>query len=47
MRASALTGRLGVLGVSGLATDGKYLYFTWEESRGDIWVADLMQPPGK
>jgi hypothetical protein len=30
-----------------LATDGRYLYFTWEESRGDIWVADLVQPPGK
>ncbi len=44
---TALTGRRGVLGRLGLATDGQNIYFTWEESRGDIWVADIVQPPGK
>jgi hypothetical protein len=24
-----------------LATDGEYLYFTWEEDFGDIWVMDV------
>jgi len=40
---TALTGRRGRLGTSGLATDGHYLYFLWEESRADIWVADIVQ----
>jgi len=44
---TALTGRRGQLGELGLATDGRYVYFTWEEPRGDIWVADIIQPPGK
>jgi Tol biopolymer transport system component len=35
-------GRRGRLGSMGLCTDGKYLYFTWEESRGDIWIADVV-----
>ena len=26
-----------------LATDGEYLYFTWEEDLGDIWVMDVVQ----
>ncbi len=25
-----------------LATDGKYLYFTWREDAGDIWVMDVV-----
>ena len=25
-----------------LATDGEYLYFTWEEDLGDIWVMDVV-----
>ncbi|MGH9390025.1 MAG: TolB family protein, partial [Vicinamibacteria bacterium] len=25
-----------------LATDGQYLYFTWREDRGDIWVMDVV-----
>jgi Tol biopolymer transport system component len=25
-----------------LATDGKYLYFSWAEGRGDIWAVDLL-----
>jgi hypothetical protein len=24
-----------------LGTDGKYLYFTWEEDFGDIWLMDV------
>lgn len=44
---TSLEGRRGCLGTLGLATDGRFLYFTWEESRGDIWVADLVQPPDK
>ncbi len=26
----------------GPATDGKYLYFTWLEDAGDIWVMDVV-----
>jgi len=44
---TALTGRRGTLGNLGLATDGQAIYFTWQESRSDIWVADLVQPSGK
>ncbi|MBZ5496403.1 MAG: protein kinase [Acidobacteriia bacterium] len=44
---TALAGRRGVLGALGLATDGRYIYFTWEESRGDIWAAGIIQPPGR
>ena len=36
-----LEGRRGALGLSGLATDGEYLYFTWEEDLGDLWVLDV------
>jgi Tol biopolymer transport system component/predicted Ser/Thr protein kinase len=45
--ATALTGRRGTLGDIGLGSDGRFLYFTWEEPRGDIWVADVVQPPRK
>jgi Tol biopolymer transport system component len=41
---TALTGRSGWLGDASLATDGQTLYFAWEEPRGDIWVADVVQP---
>jgi serine/threonine protein kinase/Tol biopolymer transport system component len=44
---TALTGRPGRLGLRALATDGQSLYFAWEEPRGDIWVADIVQPPGQ
>jgi hypothetical protein len=37
-----LTGRLGDQGHS-IATDGEYLYFTWEEVLGDIWVMDVVR----
>lgn len=44
---AALSGRRGSLGLLGLATDGQFLYFTWEEQRCDIWVADILLPPKK
>ena len=37
-----LSGKLGSSGVNALATDGEYLYFTWEETLGDIWVMDVV-----
>jgi Tol biopolymer transport system component len=37
-----LKGRPGRLGDQGLATDGRYLYFRWEEDTGDIWVMDVV-----
>ena len=42
---TAFTGRRGVLGGKALAVDARYLYFAWEEGHGDIWVADIVQPP--
>jgi Tol biopolymer transport system component len=42
---TAFTGRRGAMGLLGLAIDPRYLYFTWEEGRGDIWVAEIGQPP--
>jgi hypothetical protein len=38
---TALTGRLGNLLQSALATDGQRLFFAWEENVGDIWVMDV------
>lgn len=35
-------GRIGVIGDNALATDGRYLYFTWLEDIGDISVADVV-----
>ena len=29
-------------GVVRLPPDGEYLYFTWEERLGDIWVMDVV-----
>jgi len=37
-----LSGKPGILGNYALATDGQYLYFTWEETLGDIWVMDVV-----
>jgi Tol biopolymer transport system component len=42
-----LVARRGRLGRAGLATDGHHVYFTWEESRGDIWAADLLPRRGR
>jgi Tol biopolymer transport system component len=40
-RLTQLAGRRGYLGYS-FATDGRYLYFTWSEDVGDIWVMDVV-----
>lgn len=37
---SDLAGRIGALGW-GLATDGRYLYFTWAQPTGDLWMMDV------
>jgi len=36
-----LSGRPGKQGTFALTTDGEYLYFTWEEALGDIWIMDV------
>jgi Tol biopolymer transport system component len=35
-----LAGRRGTLGIMNPATDGKFLYFSWRNDLGDIWVMD-------
>lgn len=42
-RLTELVGRRGTLGSEALATDGEYVYFTWEERSGDIWTMDVVQ----
>ena len=37
-----LAGRAGSLGGYALATDDQWLYFTWQEDRGDLWVMDVV-----
>jgi Tol biopolymer transport system component len=37
-----LVGRRGTLEEGALATDGKFLYFSWREGLGDIWVMDVV-----
>ena len=34
-------GKRGRLGRSALAVNGDWIYFTWEEDLGDIWVMDV------
>lgn len=41
-----LKGRSGTAGWS-IATDGSYLYFTWWEYVGDIWVMDVITEPSE
>jgi Tol biopolymer transport system component len=36
------SGKRGSMEGNCLATDGKYLYFTWREDAGDIWVMDVV-----
>jgi Tol biopolymer transport system component len=35
--------RRGTIVSNSLATDGKYLYFSWQEDLGDLWIADLVR----
>ena len=37
-----LTRRRGRLNPFSLATDGEFLYFSWEEDEGDLWVMDVV-----
>ena len=39
-RLTRLEGRRGSIG--NLATDGRYLYFPWQEDDGDIWVMNVV-----
>jgi Tol biopolymer transport system component len=41
-RLTKLQGRRGTLGAV-FTTDGRYLYFTWREDDGDIWVMDVVK----
>jgi Tol biopolymer transport system component/predicted Ser/Thr protein kinase len=34
-------GKAGNIGIFGLATDGTYLYFTWQEARADLWTMEV------
>ena len=38
-----LEGRRGSIG-NVFSTDDRYLYFTWREDEGDIWVMDVVPP---
>jgi hypothetical protein len=39
-----LSGRPGSLRPHGLAVSDRYVYFTWSNDLGDIWVADVVKP---
>jgi TolB protein len=39
---TALSGFPGQMGDSAVATDGRYLYFSWGLDSGDIWVMDVV-----
>ncbi len=34
----------GSPGSESLTTDGEFIYFSWEEDMGDIWVMDVSRP---
>jgi Tol biopolymer transport system component len=36
-----LTGKRGTIGSTFPATDGRFIYFTWRDDVGDIWVMDV------
>jgi hypothetical protein len=38
-----LTGRLGSPYPFSPATDGEYLYFSWRDDVGDIWLMDVIR----
>ena len=37
-----LVGKRGWMGWNSLTTDDRYLYFSWGEDTGDIWVMDVV-----
>ena len=42
IRLTDLTGKRGQRGSFALTTDDEYLYFTWQEDLGDIWLMDVV-----
>jgi TolB protein len=38
-----LRGRRGAIVINSLATDGRFLYFSWQEDLGDVWIAALVR----
>lgn len=38
-----LSEKQGTLGGEALDTDGQYVYFTWEEDLGDLWLMDVVR----
>jgi Tol biopolymer transport system component len=40
-----LSGRRGIVGGYGTPTDGKFVYFTWQEDIGDLWVMTARDEP--
>ncbi|MCG8607533.1 hypothetical protein MJD09_21440, partial [bacterium] len=40
-RLADLAGRYGSFGAGTIVANGEYLYFTWSEPTGDIWVMDV------
>jgi serine/threonine protein kinase/Tol biopolymer transport system component len=40
-----LSGRRGSLNVYGTPSDGKFVYFIWEENLGDIWTMEAQPSP--
>ncbi len=46
-RLMELAGKRGSLVIpDSHASDGRYLYFSWREHQGDIWVMDVVQDDG-
>jgi hypothetical protein len=45
-RLAALAERRGGINDE-FTTDGRFLYFTWREDEGDIWVMDVDTPVGR
>ena len=41
-----LVGKPGEMGPAALATDGRYVYFTWQLDQRDIWVMDVVPDDG-
>jgi TolB protein len=39
---TSFAGRQGTLGANALAVDSRYLYFSWEQDLGDLWVMDVV-----
>ena len=38
-----LEGRVGFIGWNNVSVDDCYLYFTWREDCGDLWVMDIVE----